>query len=100
MSNVAEVVGATRPTRFGPVALGLAAAAVGGWVVAALWADELFLVSALLGAVAASVGFRARRDARRKGSPAGVATAAIVAGGLVAIQVAVYALAWGIGELT
>lgn len=98
MSNVATA-GLARSSRLVPAALTLALAAVVGWVVAALWAEELFLVAALVGAVAAAIGVKAWRAARRQGSAARPALVAIAVGGLVAAQVAVYALVWAIGEL-
>ena len=98
MSNVATA-GFARSGRLVPVALTLALAGVVGWVVAVLWADELFLVVALVGAVAAAAGVRARREVGRQGSGALLALAAIVLGGLVAAHVAAYALVWALGEL-
>ena len=98
MSNVATA-SAARSTRVTPVALALAVAAVAVWIVAGLWADELFLVGALVGGAAAILGEKARREARREGSPPRLAVVAIVVGGLVAAQVAGYSLVWAIGEL-
>lgn len=98
MSNIATT-GAVGPARTVPFTFALSLVAVAGWLVAGLWADEIFLPVALVGAAAAAMGAKAWREARRHGRPARLAIVGTVLGGLVAAQILVYVAVWAIAAL-